>query len=121
MNIAIIAAATTVELMSRLVAIPSSTVDIPQVNRAQESMAQYLGENGVDCTIETMPTGRKVLYASALGEKTPELMLSVHLDVVPGNPGQYELKQEGDVVRGRGVRDCKGPCAAVANGRFLRT
>jgi len=115
MNVAFLAVATTVELMSRLIAIPSSTADIAEVNRAQEYMAKYLGENGVDCVMETMPTGRKVLYASALGEKTPDLMLSVHLDVVPGNPGQYELKQEGDIVRGRGARDCKGSCAAVAN------
>ena len=105
MNLGIIAVATTVELMARLVAVPSSTVDIPKVNAAQELMAAYLGEHGVACTVETMPTGRKVLYASALGGKTPDLMLSVHLDVVPGNPGQYELKQEGDIVRGRGVRE----------------
>ena len=115
MNLGIIAVATTVELMSRLVAVPSSTADIPKVNEAQEFMAGYLGGHGVACTVEAMPNGRKVLYASATGEKTPDLMLSVHLDVVPGNPGQYELKQEGDIVRGRGVRDCKGPCAAVAN------
>lgn len=115
MNIALIAALTTAELMSRLVAIPSVTADIPQVNKVQEFMAEYLGENGVACTMETMPTGRKVLYASALGEKTPDIMLSVHLDVVPANPGQFTLVKDGDVVRGRGARDCKGPCAAVAN------
>ena len=59
MNIVILAAATTVELMSRLVAIPSSTANIAEVNRVQTFMAKYLGENGVDCIVETMPTGAR--------------------------------------------------------------
>ena len=119
MNVGILAVAATVELMARLVAVPSSTADIPKVNAAQELMATYLGEHGVACTVETMPTGRKVLYASACGEKTPDLMLSVHLDVVPGNPGQYELKQEGAVARAEDAWAAKNPLPADKWGDVL--
>ena len=107
------------ELFGKLVSIPSASADIAQVGRAQEAMKAHLEARGVSCTMETLPSGRKVLYASTRGEKNPDFILSVHLDVVPGNPGQYGLEREGDTVRGRGVRDCKGSCVAVA--RVLET
>ena len=33
-----------------------------------------------------------------------------HTDVVPGNPGQFTLRVEGDTAFGRGVKDMKGAC-----------
>ncbi len=40
-------------------------------------------------------------------------MLHGHLDVVPGTPGQFEPKVEGDYLYGRGAYDMKGALAAM--------
>lgn len=38
----------------------------------------------------------------------PKLLLFAHIDVVPANPDQWELRVEGDRAYGRGTKDMKG-------------
>ena len=104
-----------VGFLEELVSIPSVSADIPQVNRATLAMKAYLEKRGVLCTVETMPDGRQVLYASTTPGKQHDFVLAPHLDVVPpADPAQFKLKREGDKVYGRGTSDCKGRAVAVA-------
>ena len=46
-------------------------------------------------------------------EAAPTVVLHGHLDVVPGLPGQFEPRIEGDRLYGRGAYDMKGALAAM--------
>lgn len=102
------------KLLEELVAIPSVSRDISQVNRAQRHMQAWLEAKGVACVRETMPDGHELVFASTKPGKEQDFILSVHLDVVPAQPGQFAPKRDGDWIVGRGASDCKGPCVAVA-------
>lgn len=102
------------KLLEDLIAIPSVSRDIPQVNRAQRHMQAWLEAKGVVCVRETMPDGHELVFASTQPGKEQDFILSVHLDVVPAEPGQFAPGRDGDRVRGRGACDCKGSCVAIA-------
>lgn len=103
------------DFLAKLIAIPSVSADVEQVNRATRFMRDYLVKRGVLCTIETMDGGREVLYAATSPGKKHDFVLSVHLDVVPpGQPSHFTMKRNGSRVEGRGVSDCKGNAVAVA-------
>ena len=104
-----------VDFLREMVAIPSVSTDIPQVNRAVRTMKAYLEKRGVYCSVETTPEGKEVLYASLTPGKGHDFVLAPHLDVVAAaDPVQFTMKREGDKVIGRGVYDCKGRAVAVA-------
>ena len=104
-----------VEFLREMIAIPSVSADVPQVNRAVRTMKAYLEKRGVYCVVETAPDGREVLYASITPGKRHDFVLAPHLDVVPAaDPAQFTMKREGDRVIGRGTTDCKGRAVAVA-------
>ena len=96
------------DLFRELLEIPSVTADITNVNRAVERTHGWLVENGIRCQIETDESGRKILWAATVDEKTPDYVLAVHLDVVPAEPEQFRARFEGDRVFARGAHDCKG-------------
>ena len=102
------------KLLEDLIAIPSVSRDIPQVNRAQRHMRDWLESKGVACTVETLPDGHEMLYASTKPGKEQDFILAAHLDVVPAEAAQFTMKRDGDRCVGRGARDCKGACVAVA-------
>ena len=101
-------------LLEELVTIPSVSKDVPQVNRAQRHLRDWLEKRGVACALESLPDGHEVLFAATKPGKEQDFILSVHLDVVPGLPGQFALKRDGDRLMGRGTCDCKGACVSVA-------
>ena len=104
-----------VDFLREMIAIPSVSADIPQVNRAVRAMKAYLEKRGVYCQIETTPEGKDMLYASITPGKEHDFVLAPHLDVVAAaDPAQFTMKREGDKVIGRGVYDCKGRAVAVA-------
>ena len=57
--------------------------------------------------------GLPVLRAEVGPEGAPTVVLHGHLDVVPGLPGQFEPRVEGDRLDGRGAYDMKGGLAAM--------
>lgn len=106
-------------LLKAFIAIPSTSRDIPQVNRMSEAMAAHLKVHGINCTMEMMPNGRKVLFACTRKTKTPDVLISAHLDVVPAqSPSMYTATITNGVLYGRGASDCKGHCVLAA--RLLR-
>ena len=112
------------DLLEELVAIPSSSVDIPQVNRAMRTMKAYLEKRGLFCTVETNEKGNELLFAATKPGKAQDYMVSCHLDVVPAAfEGHYALRNENGRLTGRGVYDDKGMVVAVADAlcRFAGT
>jgi succinyl-diaminopimelate desuccinylase len=57
--------------------------------------------------------GLPVLRAEVGPEDAPTVVLHGHLDVVPGQAGQFEPRVEGDRLYGRGAYDMKGALAAM--------
>lgn len=102
------------DYLTDLIAIPSVSADIKEVNRSMQFTRDYLTKRGVYCTIETAPDGREILYAATTPGKCHDFVFSVHLDVVPaGKPDHFKLIRNGDRIEGRGTSDCKGNAASV--------
>jgi acetylornithine deacetylase/succinyl-diaminopimelate desuccinylase-like protein len=102
------------EYLSELIAIPSVSADIKEVNRSMRFTRDYLVKRRVHCVIETAPDGREILYAATTPGKCHDFVFSVHLDVVPaGKPDHFKLVRNGDRVEGRGTSDCKGNAASI--------
>ena len=103
-------------LLKAFIGIPSATENIPGVNRASEAMAAHLRKHGLKCTIETMDDGRKVLFACSRDTKTPDVLISAHIDTVPPqSPSMYFATVTNGVMYGRGASDCKGHCVLSAH------
>ncbi len=96
------------DLLEKLIRNRSVSSDFAAVNRAENMVKTVLEANGVPCVMEHLNDGHDVLYASAIpGDKTPDLLLNAHLDVVPAcREDQYEPRLEGDWMVGRGTSDC---------------
>lgn len=102
------------EYVADLIAIPSVSADIKEVNCSMRFTRDYLVKRGVHCTIETAPDGREILYAATTPGKSHDFVFSVHLDVVPaGKSDHFKLIRNGDRIEGRGTSDCKGNAASV--------
>lgn len=102
------------KLLEELIAIPSVSRDIAQINRAQRHLQAWLEARGVICVRETMPDGHELVFASTRPGKAQDYILAVHLDVVAAKVEQFQPRQDGDLMVGRGAHDCKGTCVAVA-------
>ncbi len=90
------------------------SADVEAVNRASETMFDFLRQKGLFCTRESL-NGRTVVYASVQEEKTPELLLNAHLDVVPpSEDGQFEPVIRDGWITGRGAGDCIGNAVCIA-------
>ncbi len=57
--------------------------------------------------------GLPVVRAEVGPETAPTVVLEGHIDVVPGQQGQFEPRIEGDRLYGRGAYDMKGALAAM--------
>lgn len=106
-----------VELLKELIRIHPVTASVEAVNRVVDRMAEYLSPAGVECHFDALD-GRKILYASSVPGKNPDLLLNVHLDVVPvAEAGQTEAVIKDGCIYGRGAGDCLGN--AICAARFL--
>jgi succinyl-diaminopimelate desuccinylase len=72
----------------------------------------WLEARGVEAA-EDEVRGLPVLQAEVGPESAPTVILHGHLDVVPGLPGQFDPRVEGERLLGRGAYDMKGALAAM--------
>ena len=94
--------------LEKLIRIPSVSSNIIEVNRAVDFLDGELGRDGLYRQIETMPDGRRVLFAANESTKRPDILLSAHLDVVPEKDSlQFVPRRENGRIYGRGASDCK--------------
>ena len=106
----------TIEMLKKLTAARPVTSDICAVNRAQTIVRDELEKNGILCTMERLPDGHEVLFASTVPGKTPDYLLNAHLDVVPAiDESQYEPVIDGDCYIARGSCDCHGNAVCIMN------
>ena len=95
--------------LKELVAIPSVSSDIAKCNEVVEFVNGKIVEEGLFSSIVTNGEGRAVLYASTMDTKVPDVLVSVHLDVVPPSvEGQFVAREKDGFLYGRGMSDCKG-------------
>ncbi len=95
-------------MLEKLIAIPSVSANIVEVNRAVDFLSEELRRDGLWCRIETMPGGRRVLFAANVETQKPDILLSSHLDVVPAiDPSQFVPRRKNGRIYGRGASDCK--------------
>ena len=62
--------------LEKLIRIPSVSSNIVEVNRAVDFLDGELGRDGLYRQIETMPDGRRVLFAANESTKRPDILCS---------------------------------------------
>lgn len=83
------------------------------VGAMRELLVETLAEEGHDPVIDEV--GNVVATRGPTGDDRPHLVLNTHIDTVgPHVP----CERDGDVVRGRGACDAKGPLAALLDAFF---
>lgn len=102
------------QLLQQLVACAPVSTDIPAVNRAMDILHAFLKQAGLFCSCEHDADGRNILYAATVPGQTADVLLNAHVDVVPAQPEQFTLRQEGDRVYGRGSADDLGSVVCIA-------
>jgi succinyl-diaminopimelate desuccinylase len=97
-------------LARRLIAYETSEPEA--VSEAAGFVKGWLQARGIEAVRDEVQ-GRPVMRAEVGPPRAPTVVLHGHLDVVPGRPGQFEPRVEGDRLYGRGSYDMKGALAAM--------
>jgi succinyl-diaminopimelate desuccinylase len=97
-------------LAQRLIAYETSEPEA--VSEAAGFVEGWLEARAIESTSEEV-RGLPVLRAEVGPADAPTVVLHGHLDVVPGRPGQFDPRVEGDRLYGRGAYDMKGALAAM--------
>jgi succinyl-diaminopimelate desuccinylase len=82
------------------------------ISEAAGFVKGWLEARGIEAERDEV-RGLPVLKAEVGPPKAPTVVLHGHLDVVPGLPGQFDPRVEGDRLYGRGGYDMKGALAAM--------
>ncbi|HEU5143196.1 MAG TPA: M20/M25/M40 family metallo-hydrolase [Solirubrobacterales bacterium] len=99
-----------VALATRLIGFDTSEPDV--ILEAAGFVEGWLEARGIEAATDEV-RGLPVLRAEVGPEGAPTVVLHGHLDVVPGRPGQFDPKLEGDALYGRGAYDMKGGLTAM--------
>lgn len=89
-----------------------ATCEPEAITEAAGFVEGWLEARGIEAGRDEV-RGLPVVKAEVGPESAPTVVLHGHLDVVPGLPGQFEPRLEGDRLRGRGAYDMKGALAAM--------
>lgn len=100
-------------LLKELIRCQSVSDRIDNVNKAESVIRNYLESNGLSCVTEKID-GRDVVYASTMPGKVQDILLNVHLDVVPAPDEMFEPIEKDGRLYARGSSDCLGNAACVA-------
>jgi succinyl-diaminopimelate desuccinylase len=99
-----------VALAKRLIGYDTSSPEA--VSEAAGFVKGWLEARGIEAARDEV-RGLPVIRAEVGPPGAPTVVLHGHLDVVPGRPGQFEPRLEGDRLYGRGAYDMKGALAAM--------
>jgi succinyl-diaminopimelate desuccinylase len=99
-----------VALATRLIGYDTSEPEA--IAEAAGFVKGWLEARGIEAVNDEV-RGLPVLRAEVGAAEGPTIVLHGHLDVVPGQPAQYEPRIEGDRLYGRGAFDMKGALAAM--------
>ncbi|MFN8216420.1 MAG: M20/M25/M40 family metallo-hydrolase [Solirubrobacterales bacterium] len=88
------------------------TCDPESIGEAAGYVKGWLEARGIEAQHDLV-RGLPVIRAEVGPEAAPTVVLEGHIDVVPGRPGQFEPRLEGDRLYGRGAYDMKGALAAM--------
>ena len=103
-----------IDLLKRLVRIPSVSADAAANDRVADELARWFAAHGVLTAVERGPDGRKILYASTRPGKVPDYLFNAHTDVVPAPAEMFEPVERDGWLCGRGCGDCKGNVVLIA-------
>lgn len=99
------------KILTTLVEFPTVTGDFTANNQALDFIDGFLTDRGMH--IERFESnGFESIVATTRKTKTPKIMLSGHLDVVPAPESFYSVREVDDRLYGRGVLDMKFAIAA---------
>lgn len=102
------------DLLKELIRLRPVSADTDAVNRVTGRLRSFLEDHGLHCTEEEL-NGRKILFASTVPEKTPDLLLCAHVDVVPAvSEKQFEPEVRDGWLFARGADDCLGNAVCIA-------
>jgi succinyl-diaminopimelate desuccinylase len=97
-------------LTERLITYDTATLE--GMHAAGAFVKGWLESHDVEVDGE-LHNGRPLLAATVGAESGPTVVLHGHIDVVPGDAGQFVPRVEGDRLYGRGAYDMKGGLAAM--------
>ncbi len=101
-------------LTAQLVRIKSETGNATAQKRCLDVAADYLSElKGELRFYRYSYQGAPSLVVATTKTKRPDIILSGHVDVVPGQDKQFRPRIEGDRLYGRGAMDMKGGVATL--------
>ncbi len=99
-----------VALAKRLIGYETS--DPESITEAAGFVKGWLEARGIEAEHDLV-RGLPVIRAEVGPASAPTVVLEGHIDVVPGLPGQFEPRLDGDRLYGRGAYDMKGALAAM--------
>lgn len=97
------------DLAKRLMAYDTSTPE--GITTGVSFIKGWLESNGF--TIEEMEVADLPVIITSTNGSGPVIVFHGHIDVVPGKPGQFKPRIEGDSLVGRGAYDMKAALAAM--------
>lgn len=110
---------TVVDILRDLISMPTITGQREATHDALEYIDHMLSDLGMHVKRFEW-NGFESLVASTRANKNPAVLLLGHIDVVPGPPSLFELKELDDRYTGRGVLDMKtGIAAFLASAKEL--
>jgi succinyl-diaminopimelate desuccinylase len=98
-------------ILGDLVAIPTVSPDVQANSRGLDYIEAFLAERGMHI-IRHEHNGKSVLLATTRQTKSPKVMLTAHLDVVPALDHLFTMEEKDGKLFGRGVWDMKHAIAA---------
>jgi succinyl-diaminopimelate desuccinylase len=88
------------------------TCESEAISEAAGFVKGWLEARGIEAEANEV-RGLPVIRAEVGPDDAPTVVLHGHIDVVPGLPGQFEPRLDGDRLYGRGAYDMKGAVAAM--------